>query len=170
MLRSALLSLSLCLPLGCSEPAPPAPPRPQGPTGTDAGAPKPEQPEPPEPAGPRLEAELPTGNLSAPAVPATPGAEPLPTWQLPSQPTALRWTHPRLAPALSVQLVDARGGGWPSRVQLRDTNGARVARVQLLEAAPTDRELTLIVRDGDAVWSQAIQVAAPPPPPEAGGG
>jgi hypothetical protein len=115
-------------------------------------------PPPPAPARPRFEAELPGGSVTAPALPASPGVDPLPPWELAEAPTVLTWTHPGPAADLSVQLVDTKGGGWPSRVQLKDVAGKRTARIVLLAPPPAGAELSLIVSNGADVWTQPLRL------------
>lgn len=104
--------------------------------------------------------------VAGPAIPADPRERPDDeVWTLPGAPAELVWTHPAPAAGLQVELLEARGRSWPTRVRIEPAGDVRVAKVVPLEPLPPGTDFRLVARvvaaDGQSLlWTEPLRVKA----------
>ncbi|MCP4499962.1 MAG: hypothetical protein GY822_08385 [Deltaproteobacteria bacterium] len=78
------------------------------------------------------------------------------SWQLPSSPKALVWTHPLpvvAAKHFSLALESRAGTPWPAEVEYTQrSTGLLEARLEVLEPLPSGDQLSLIAKSGAGSW------------------
>lgn len=92
------------------------------------------------------------------------------TWVLPDAPAELIWRHPAPAAGLQVEIIEAKGRSWPTRVRIEPADGLRVATVTPLDPLPAGTDFRLVARvlaaDGASLlWTEPLRVRRPEPPP-----
>ncbi len=90
-------------------------------------------------------------------------------WTLPEPPAQLLWRHPAPAAGLQLELLEARGRSWPTRVRVEAVGDARLATLTALEPLPPGTSFRLVARvvaaDGRSqLWTEPLKVKAPEAP------
>lgn len=108
--------------------------------------------------------------VDAQPVPRTPYERPDDeTWVLPDAPAQLIWRHPAPAAGLQVEIIEAKGRSWPSRVRIEPAGELRVATVTPLDPLPPGTDFRLVARvlaaDGASLlWTEPLRVRRPEAP------
>lgn len=90
-------------------------------------------------------------------------------WELPEAPQKLVWRHPAPAAGLQLELLEARGRSWPTRVRVEADGDVRVGTLTPLDPMPAGSRFRLVARvmavDGSAhVWTEPLRVRRPAAP------
>lgn len=84
-------------------------------------------------------------------------------WELPEAPQKLVWRHPAPAAGLQLELLEAKGRSWPTRVRVEPDGDVRVGTLTPLAPMPAGSRFRLVARvvaaDGSAhVWTEPLRV------------